>query len=126
MSKGEYGFINYYQCECGTHWEDEWSGTCNDRCPNCRTEIEPYRSEDSDQNSKCYKDTDAGKKELEMPHNPKPKFVILIGFQLFNSFFCVNSKNEDPRFSADGKLWYRIIGYAETVEEAQKKLYGRI
>jgi hypothetical protein len=23
-------------------WTDEWSCTCNDRCPKCRAEIEPY------------------------------------------------------------------------------------
>lgn len=40
-------FRNFYRCsECGHEWQDEWSCGCNDRCPKCRTEIEPYRSEE--------------------------------------------------------------------------------
>jgi rubrerythrin len=48
MSKGpEDLYRNLYRCsECGTEWEDEWNSTCNDRCPTCDTEIEPYKSED--------------------------------------------------------------------------------
>jgi hypothetical protein len=42
----ELWFRNYYRCDCGEEWEDEWSCTCNDRCPACRTETEPYNSED--------------------------------------------------------------------------------
>jgi len=42
-------YRNHYKCsECGTEWEDEWSCTCNDRCPECDAEIEPYKSEDLD------------------------------------------------------------------------------
>lgn len=38
-------FQNSYECsECGTKWTDEWSCMCNDRCPKCSTEIEPYDS----------------------------------------------------------------------------------
>lgn len=40
-------FLNYYSCpRDGTVWSDKWSCKCNDRCPNCNAEIEPYRSED--------------------------------------------------------------------------------
>ena len=40
-------FCNFYRCsECGTEWQDDWSCTCNDRCPECNTETEPYKSED--------------------------------------------------------------------------------
>jgi transcription initiation factor IIE alpha subunit len=40
-------FRNYYRCPYdGTTWVDEWACTCNDRCPLCRAEIEPYDSED--------------------------------------------------------------------------------
>jgi hypothetical protein len=39
-------FINYYQCPCGSGWVGSWSCTCNDRCPTCNTEIEPFRSDD--------------------------------------------------------------------------------
>jgi hypothetical protein len=38
-------FNNFYKCPCGTEWDNEDSCTCNDRCPNCNKEIEPYKSE---------------------------------------------------------------------------------
>ena len=38
-------FINHYT-HCGTEWEDVWSSKCNDRCPVCNAEIEPYASDD--------------------------------------------------------------------------------
>lgn len=37
-------FRNHY--ECCVSWTDEWSCTCNDRCPECRAETEPYESEE--------------------------------------------------------------------------------
>lgn len=40
-------FENSYHCPvCDTEWVDEWSCMCNDRCPNCDAEIEPYNSVD--------------------------------------------------------------------------------
>jgi uncharacterized protein (DUF983 family) len=40
-------YTNYYRCpECGEEWQDVWDCKCNDRCPNCNTEIEPYQSND--------------------------------------------------------------------------------
>lgn len=40
-------FRNFYQCgRCGYAWEDEWSCTCNDRCPTCGRETAPHKSED--------------------------------------------------------------------------------
>lgn len=39
-------FVNHYLCECGHEWEDEWDCACNDRCPACNKEIEPYISDD--------------------------------------------------------------------------------
>jgi hypothetical protein len=40
-------FRNYYRCpNDGTKWHDEWDHRCNDRCPTCDSEIEPYFSED--------------------------------------------------------------------------------
>jgi hypothetical protein len=39
-------FINYYHCpDDGTEWTMVWSCTCDDRCPVCNHEIEPFRSE---------------------------------------------------------------------------------
>jgi hypothetical protein len=38
---------NYYRCpHDDAEWRDEWSCSCNDRCPTCRAEIEPYLTED--------------------------------------------------------------------------------
>lgn len=31
-----------FYSHCGTEWEDTWSCACNDRCPVCNREIEPY------------------------------------------------------------------------------------
>lgn len=39
-------YLNYYICPCGKSWVDKWSCMCNDRCPMCNAEIEPYRSVD--------------------------------------------------------------------------------
>jgi hypothetical protein len=40
-------FINYYRCpNDGTEWADVWTCCCNDRCPTCDAEIEPYKSDD--------------------------------------------------------------------------------
>ena len=42
-------FINHYSCEdCGIDWEDAWSCACNDRCPDCDSEIEPYEVEEKE------------------------------------------------------------------------------
>lgn len=35
-------YINYYECPCGCMWTDTWDCNCNDRCPECNKEIEPY------------------------------------------------------------------------------------
>jgi hypothetical protein len=40
-------FRNYYCCPNDqTTWNDDWSCMCNDKCPICGTEVEPYESED--------------------------------------------------------------------------------
>lgn len=38
-------FMNYYHCPCGEEWTDEWSCTCDDRCPSCNTSCSPVESE---------------------------------------------------------------------------------
>ncbi len=38
-------FANFY-IHCRREWHEEWSCTCNDRCPVCNHEIEPYASRD--------------------------------------------------------------------------------
>jgi hypothetical protein len=40
-------FLNHYRHkECHVAWLDEWSCCCNDECPKCGGEIEPYKSDD--------------------------------------------------------------------------------
>jgi hypothetical protein len=40
-------FRNCFECSvCGTTWTDEWSCQCDDRCPKCNTETEPYDSKE--------------------------------------------------------------------------------
>jgi hypothetical protein len=40
-------FRNYYRCPYdGVEWQDNWSCMCNDRCPVCNAEIEPFNSEE--------------------------------------------------------------------------------
>jgi hypothetical protein len=55
----EIRFRNHYRCpDDGTEWSDEWSCTCNDKCPKCNKEIEPYESEDIDAPSEPLKSID--------------------------------------------------------------------
>ncbi len=38
-------YLNQYRCPyCQTEWEDVWDCGCNDRCPDCNKEIEPFAS----------------------------------------------------------------------------------
>ena len=43
-------YRNFYHCDAedcdNPAWEDEWSCMCNDKCPSCNAEIEPYKSKD--------------------------------------------------------------------------------
>jgi hypothetical protein len=40
-------FLNHYRHKCcHVAWLDEWSCCCNDECPRCGAEIEPYKSDD--------------------------------------------------------------------------------
>lgn len=52
------------------------------------------------------------------------KFVILKGLKEGNEFFSTNGPEDCTRLS-DGTVAYKIIGYADTVCEAQLKLYNR-
>ena len=46
-SKARLRFRNHYLCpNDGTKWHDAWYHVCNDRCPVCDDETEPYFSED--------------------------------------------------------------------------------
>ena len=51
MTKAEtqknYKIVNRYECpSCKTAWEDTHDCACNDKCPRCNKEIEPYDSEE--------------------------------------------------------------------------------
>lgn len=54
------------------------------------------------------------------------KFVLLQGItekNLGQRFFSSNSLElGDPTESANGEIWYKVLGYADTVAEAQEKL----
>lgn len=41
-------YIKYYECECGCEWTDTWDCLCNDRCPDCNREIQPYDWEEAE------------------------------------------------------------------------------
>lgn len=39
-------WTNHYLCDCGEEWFEQHECCCNDRCPACRKEIEPFISND--------------------------------------------------------------------------------
>jgi len=39
-------WTNYYRCACGEEWDDQHDCCCNDHCPACNCENEPYISDD--------------------------------------------------------------------------------
>jgi hypothetical protein len=48
-------------------------------------------------------------------------------FGVRQSFFCIyNKEDKEPTKLASGEEVYEIIGYTETVQEAQMKLHGRV
>lgn len=49
--------------------------------------------------------------------------MLLEGLEHGNKFFSTND-GSDPTKSGTGETWYKIIGYAESIEEAPFKLYG--
>ena len=53
------------------------------------------------------------------------KYVILEGIKQGNRFFSINNPDKDQTKLIDGTLAYRIIGYANSTDEAQMKLSGR-
>ena len=56
----------------------------------------------------------------------KKKFVILEGIEEGNRFFSTHTPGEDETRLADGTLAYRILGYADTIAEAQLRLHGQV
>lgn len=62
-------FRNRYACPCGEEWFDEWSATCDDRCPRCDTSCSPVESED-------VPEEEDGKEEWELCGSPHPPVRI--------------------------------------------------
>ena len=61
----------------------------------------------------------------------KSKWIILEGVieeNMFRRFFTTYTPfdDKDPTKGNTGKTWYKIIGYTNTVAEAQIKLFGRV
>ena len=45
-----YPYINYYRCpDCDEEWEMEYDCVCDDNCPTCGEEIEPYETIDREE-----------------------------------------------------------------------------
>jgi hypothetical protein len=58
----------------------------------------------------------------------KKKLILLQGVTEENwycSFMTTNDPSKDQTKGHTGEVWYKVIGYADTVEEGQLKLYGR-
>jgi hypothetical protein len=45
LEQGSPLFRNFYECECGHSWEDEWDCGCDDECGACGATISPTESE---------------------------------------------------------------------------------
>jgi len=52
------------------------------------------------------------------------KYICLEGIEEGNRFYTMNSNKPEPEKLADGTVAYRVLGYADTDEEARKILYG--
>jgi len=62
---------------------------------------------------------------IEVQKHFKPEMAIYQGIQQSNRFFSGCKHDQDERRLADGTIAYRIIGYANSTDEAQLKLDGR-
>jgi hypothetical protein len=51
-------------------------------------------------------------------------FVVLEGIKLRNRFYTTNRPGSDPTKSASGEEWYRVLGYANTGDEARQIIDG--
>ena len=67
-----------------------------------------------------------GVARLNSPIIGTPKagcFVCLEGIEHGNRFMSLHRLGNDPTKSAKGETWYRILGYADTHEEAMNILH---
>jgi hypothetical protein len=52
------------------------------------------------------------------------RFIVLQSIEHGSKFYSTNTRGGDPRKLATGELAYRVIGYADTDEQAQKIVFG--
>lgn len=52
------------------------------------------------------------------------KFVLLEGLEAGNRFFTGFRPGDEPTKLYDGTVAYRVLDYADSIAEAQTKLYG--
>jgi hypothetical protein len=57
--------------------------------------------------------------EVGLTTSDKP-FVVLEGIEEGNRFYTTNTRGEDHRFLANGTEAYRVLGFADTGDEARK------
>lgn len=68
----------------------------------------------------------------ELPENQDPinsKYVILEGIEEHNRFFTTNSPKDNEMAMDTNQKWYKayiILGYANTMAEAQMFLHGHV
>jgi len=54
------------------------------------------------------------------------QYAIFQGIEEHNRFFSTNHPNEDMTKLDNGKVAYVILGYANTIADAQMYLYGKV
>lgn len=52
------------------------------------------------------------------------EWVVLRGIQHDNVFITTNTPGNDPTKSEKGETWYEVLGYTDTIEEAQTLIAG--
>jgi transcription initiation factor IIE alpha subunit len=59
MEEDNEWYVNHYHCDdCEVSWDDEHDCMCNDKCPECNAEIEPYESHQVDEDGTVLKKHD--------------------------------------------------------------------
>ncbi|MDE2105879.1 MAG: hypothetical protein KGL39_52135 [Patescibacteria group bacterium] len=72
----------------------------------------------------CLKSFKTVKTPMKTPNmDSSLPYVMLEGIKHGNRFITGNKPGEDPTKSAEGETWYRVLGYAATIKEAQDQLY---
>lgn len=70
-------FLNHYECpRCATSWSDEWSCTCDDRCPKCNLTCSPVDSEDVEQDADFAPCAACGKSTHINDLDAKPEYTL--------------------------------------------------